>query len=414
MSRASIKTKLPLATWAKYMGIHPLHFEQVRMEGIDPHCDQLMFQYGWQGADHVSREEVAQAIAEAEHQIETYLKFRLAPSWEVDEWHGTVLPYTTEFLNYNFSGPRGFNQTVKGNWGYLISGGIKSMEVIEENAEITYTDTNSDGYPETATVQVATDVQDKSEICIFYPGKEGDEAWEIRPIEVSISGVTATITFRRELAVKEILLEAYDIEGAEAVGNEDEDFLEEVDVYRRYNDPQTQASFLWEPFAGGWCSSCDGSGCSSCSYSSQTGCLLLRGDPRLSIMAYHAAEWDSDTNTFINPTTFSQSRQPDLVRLYYYAGWRKKDLRYTNRMDPDWERTVAYLAASLLDRPPCSCATGDWEKWRVDLQINMNDEVRRVFYGVSSDLDNPFGTKAGQVYAWRKVKTFSIAEAVVT
>lgn len=416
MGRASTRTKLPLTVWAKLFGMHPLHFNQVRLVD-NPHCDHIMFQYEWQAADHVGREEIAQAIAEAETRIENALRYRLAPGWEVDEWHPTHRPFNSAMVNLNSADSRGYNQTVRANWGYMISGGREAKDLVSAEANIVYTDVDGDNYFEKATVTVATVAQDKNEIAVFYPGHSGDDAWEIRPINVVISGGTVTITFRREECVIEDLLEAYDIEGGEALGTDDDAFLTEVDVYRRYNDPQTQASFLWEPMANGWCAVCNGSGCASCAYSAQTGCLIVRGDPRQSIIAYHPAEWDSVENEFTNHS-WDVSRQPDIVRLYYYAGWRNKSQEYVSRMDPQWERAVAYMAAAQLDRPPCDCAKGNWNKWREDLTLVSGDEDGKAYYrepgGIfgKSILDNPFGSRRGEIYAWRKVAPLIIGTSV--
>lgn len=414
---ASTKTKLSLSAWAKIFGMHPLHFNQVRLD-TNLHCDQILFQHEWQTADHVSREEIARAIAEAESNIELYLGYRLTPTWEVDEWRETIKPFRPEMVSYNGHDVRGFLNTVRANWGYMISGGVEAKTLIDADAAITYSDEDGDGYFETATVTVSTTVQDINEICVFYPGRDGDDGWEIRPIEVVINAGTATITFRRELAVISSKLDAFDIEGAEAIGTEDEDFLEEVDVYRRYNDPQTQVTMMWEPPAGGLCGTCGGSGCSSCSYSVQTGCLLLRGDPRQSILAYHPAEWDEDELEFTS-TSWSVSRQPDIVRLYYYAGWRNKSQRYVSRMSPEWERIVAYYAASLLDRPPCDCSKGNWAYWRQDLTLITGDEDGRPVFRDPSGLlgnsiqDNPFGSRRGAVNAWRHVSKMLRGQAVL-
>lgn len=418
MARASTPTKLPLDTWARIFGLHPLHFNQVRLEGQeDTICNHIYFQHEWQTADHVSREEIARAIAEAEDKIESALGYHLKPSWEVDEWRPTTRPYRPEHVNYNSSDVRGYKQTVKANWGYLISGGIEAKDLVDAGASIVYTDIDSDGYDETATVIVATVAVDPNEIAIFYPGEDGEDSWEIRPTNVVISGGNATITFRRELVVVPEKLELFDIEGAEAIGETDADFLDEVDVYRRYNDPQTQASFLWEPFAAGWCSACNGSGCSICAYTTQTGCLITRGDPRQGIVGFSPASWNSDDNTF-DSEGWTLNRMPDIVRLYYYSGWRNKCQRYISRMDPEWERTVAYMAASLLDRPACDCAKGDWSRWRQDLTLMAGDADGNPIYRDPSGLmgqsvlDNPFGSRMGEVYAWRKVRNLQVAQAV--
>ncbi len=36
MARATAKTLLPLDTWARLMGVNPLHFNGARLPGVDP------------------------------------------------------------------------------------------------------------------------------------------------------------------------------------------------------------------------------------------------------------------------------------------------------------------------------------------------------------------------------------------
>jgi hypothetical protein len=408
MARAETVTKLPLSVWAKIMGIHPLHFESVIL-GEYPHCSQAIMQHEWQNNDHVSREEIARAIAEAEIKMENYLGYRLAPAWEVDEWNPTTRPFTPEFVKYNSGDIRGYKDVVEADWGYFISGGIKSKELILADTTIAYSDADSDGYFETATVTFPTSALDANEISVYYPGKDGDDEWEIRPTNVRIVAGTATVTFRRELVVLEALLEAFDAHEIGIEGTENDNFLETVDAYRVYNDPQTQASFLWEPL-NIMCGTCDGDGCSSCAYSAQSGCLILRGDPRNSIVGYSPGTWDSEADVF-DYDTWQVNRAPDIVRLYYYAGWRKKDQRYTRRMDPQWERCVAYMAASMLDRPPCECTSANWNKWRQDMVLESGSEdgipiFREPGSGIGVEngvTDNPFGTRRGEIYAWNRV-----------
>ena len=414
MAIAETRTKLTLDRWAQIMGLHPLHFNQVRLE-TNPFCDQIMFRREWQTADHVSREEIARAISEVENKIEDYLGYRLAPSWEVDEWRETTRPFQKDMINLSISNVRGYRQTVRAGWGYVISGGIEAKTLIDDSVTIVYTDADTDGYFETATVSVATSVLDKNEIAVFYPGEGGDDSWEIRPIEVNIIGGTATITFKRELAVVPDKLDLYDIEGAEAIGTVNADFLTTVDVYRRYNDPQTQASFLWEPLAGGFCGICNGTGCTTCAYATQTGCLILRGEPRNSWLGYWPGTWNNTTDVF-DSKAWAVNRQPDIVRLYYYSGWRGKNNKYISRLDKDWEFTIAVMAAAMLDRPPCDCAKGSWSQWRQDMTIWSGDEDGKPFYNTRySDpiFDNPFGNRRGEIYAWRRVRSMKIGQGVL-
>jgi hypothetical protein len=409
----STPTKLSLSRWAELMGINPLHFNQVNLPGVNIGCSDIWLQYQWQSADHIAREELAFAIAEAESKIENVLGYRLAPSWEVEEWHKTTPAFDRTLFNVHMGDIRGQRQTVKANWGYFISGGIQSKEVIEADSAITYSDVDSDDYFETAQISVITTVQDKNEICLFHPGKDGQDDFEIKPIEVvSLTGGTAVIRVRRELLVKDEFLHLFEIVPID--GYDDDFFLDTVDVYRRYNDPQTQVSFLWEPFAGGTCTSCSGSGCDVCAYSAQAGCLILRGDPRNSQVGYWPGEWDG-TNFNFDTVPWAVGRQPDLVRLFYYSGWRNKTQRYVNRMDSQWERVVAYMACAYLDRPTCACIQAAVDYWRTDLLLATGDEDgKAIFSQPSGVLDNPFGSRRGEVNAWRKVRREAILSGVTT
>ena len=419
MARANTKTKLSLDRWAQLMGLSPLHFNQVRFNEPDNAiCSDVYFQYNWQNSDHVSREQIAQIIAEVEQEIEEWLGYHLAPEWEVDEWRPSYRPNSPEYVNFNGGDVRGYRQTVRANWGYFISGGILAKTLVDAGVAIVYTDQDGDGYKETATVTVATTVLDKNEIATFYPDKDGDDAWEIQLTSVSIAAGTATIVFRREQAVIASKLEAYDIEGQEAIGTVDADFLTTVDIYRRYNDPQSQASFLWEPLSSSICATCNGDGCATCAYSAQTGCLILRGDPRQSIVGYWPALWNTTTLDF-DTEPWAVGRLPDIVRLYYYSGWRDKNSSYVSRLAPEWERVVAYMAAARLPRPPCDCSADTWRYWREDFNLASGDENGPATYqpliGVANPLNNPFGSRRGELQAWRKISSLGlmIGKAVV-
>lgn len=420
MARAETITKLPLDRWAQIIGIHPAHFNGVYFGDSPTVCQQPWMQQPWQAADRVGREEVALAIAQAEADIEAQLGYRLMPSWEVDEWRPTVRPWRPELANLSVTDIRGFGQIAFANWGYFVSGGVKASDLIEAEVAIVYTDEDNDDYDEIATVTVTVDEgQDPCEIHIYYPVSHtmvltgGDDRWEIRPITVSIVGTTATIRFHREQAVFPDLYSDYfppdddsHLRGVD--GAIDGNFLTAVDVYRVYNDPQTQVTMMWEPLGSGC--SCNGSGCERCAYATQTGCLMVRGDPRQSIVVYQPGEWDADTQQFTS-LAYAVGRQPDIARLYYLAGWQSKGLSCPlAQMDPDWARAVAYYAASLLDRPICECNNiKSWvDYWQRDLAVAGVDESLRV---PDSMLDNPFGTRRGAVFAWQRVKDKMIGKA---
>jgi hypothetical protein len=371
MAHAMVRTKLPLDRWRELMGINPLHFNQV-IFGDQPVCSNIQPQYTWQEADRVSREEIAEAIAEAEALMEQYLNYRLLPTWEVSEQHT---------LYHQVHGLVGW-QDLHARWGHFISGGVKAQTLIEASSSITYEDNDEDGYEETATVSALVPAgTDPNEVVIFYPDKDGAEQWEIRPIRVSVSGTIATITFRREQAVIPDLTEAVS-EVVAAQGTDDDAFLDSVDVYRRYNDPSAQARLLYSS--------------RFTNPASQTAVLLPK-DIRGSLLHYEPATWNG--SAFVRA---SSNGLPDSIELSYYAGYR--DLRLLDSihvMDERIERAVAYLAAACLDRPPCDCSSSSWAYWNHDMHF---EGTERTYIADLKQIETPLGYRRGQVYAWNRIQ----------
>lgn len=411
VARAETLTKLPLDRWATIMGINPLHFNQVF---VDPPtvCEQPWLQHAWQDVERVGREDIAMAIATAEADIERHLGYRVRPTWEIDEWRPTVRPWRHELVNLSVSDVRGFRPVIFTNWKHFITGGIESRTLLSASEAVDYTDEDSDSYFETATITVAgVTFTDECEASIYFAGHNGEERWEIKPLlTVDITTGTLTVTVRREQLVNPDLWESMTPVGRE--GTADADFVTVVDVYRKFNDPQRQSQLLWEPLAG-ICPSCSGTGCASCQYTAQEACLMVRDDPAHGIISYQPATWNT-ANLEFDSQAFVVNREPNLIRLWYYAGYRDKNLTCPTRsMSTEWERAIAYYAAALLDRPVCECNNVHaWiERWREDLAANLQN----VSYQVSpADLDNPFGTRRGAIFAWNRVQREGrIAEPVL-
>ena len=225
MAFAEQRTKLPLDRWFRIMGINPIHANSVVGPKQPTVCAAIWYQYEWSSADRVSREEVARAIAQAESNIEEMVGYRLLPTFERDEWRPTARTPKPEWLRLGAQDVRGFAQSVEARWGYVRAGGVEGKTLIEAGAAITWTDEDGDTYDETGTVTVLNVTDTACEVRAFYPGEGGNETYEIRPITVSISGTTATITFRREQCVlKELLLREYP--------DVNDSFLRPVDGFR--------------------------------------------------------------------------------------------------------------------------------------------------------------------------------------
>lgn len=404
---ASTPTKLDLATFGTMTGLHPTHMAQVYVasnERARSNCGTALAQYEWQDADAISREEMARAIATAESMIERELGYHLLPSWDVDEWQGITQFWRPELTAWNMNDVRGLPLSVKPRWGQLISGGIRGTTLLQADAPITYSSLYSQEYQETATV-LATVPEGTAacEIHAFYPGKNGARTYEIRPIVVSVSGTVATITFARENAVLERFQETLDVR--EVDGLVDANFLTTVDVYRVYNDPSTMANLLWLVSGCG----CSGdSACSACTFETATACLNIRGRKDDGWWTMTPAQWCADEATWdygcvVNP------RRPDAVRLWYYSGYQNpEDLGLAcplTQLDKQMALTISRLALSLMERPPCGCAAGMWERWQRDLAFQGGAEEYSIYNLSPSDLNNPLGTRAGAVYAWKQISS---------
>lgn len=407
MAIATTRTLLPLDRFFQIIGLHPLHGNQVVVADLAPDtvCDMPVVKYSWQNADAVGREEIAQAIAQAEAILELHAGFSPVPRWVADERIQGIRPLWPEMFTGNAHNVRGMPTSLRTQLGHVISGGIEAKTLIEAAVAITYTDVDSDGYNETATIIVATSITDPQEIAIYYPGQAAADAYEIRPIKVTITAGNATIVCRREQLLIESLQEQFNPRGAD--GLVDANFLDEVDVYRHYNDPSQQVQFMWEGCA------CDGTGCEACSHSTQYGCLLTR-NYKLGIVVPHPGTWDSDLLHW-DTACYSVPRAPEQARLWYYAGYRNmRSLTPNISMDGEWERAVTYLALSLLDRPLCACKPLEAfvSYWKEDLSYNQASATVSTSFTLSRRrLDNPIGTTRGALNAWRLIQRTRIFDS---
>lgn len=408
MARAETPTWLPLDTWFAIIGVNPLHSNGLVSNTLFPAtvCGTPWQQFAWQSADKVSREDLAITIRDAERAIAGEVGYNLLPDWQVAERKQTPRPagpelYATRALNL-----RGQRMSVATTMNHIISGGVKVTALIEAGVAVVRSDPDGDTYAELVTVTVNTTVTNLNEIRVFYPGENGDEEWEIRPIEVSLAAGVATITFNSwQIVDPDEQLQVTtlgDNQGidADAAGS----YLTTVDVYRVFNDPQTQAQLLTEPAPAvgslSFCG-CGSSTCPTCSFNAQDACLMVR-NPRNGIFSYAPATWDPVTETF-TVDSLVDCRNADQIRMWYYSGWRNESLARPNVvMDRFWQYAVAYYAAALLDRPTCGCSNVT-----EILQYYRNDKSRSggdLSFAISPhQVDNAFGTTEGALYALKRV-----------
>jgi len=401
MSIAKTPTLLALDRWAEILGINPAHFNEGVGTNIMPQlgggCQDIYWQYPWQAGGRVSREEIAQAIARAEEDIALYLGYWPAPKWTKNELVHMEHPYRREYFGTGLN-IKGQHKAVRTKWGRFIAGGERGVSAVDTGVAVVYSDDDGDGYDETATVSCATTLTDACEIKVYFKG-HSEQEWEIRPARTKqISGGTFTATFWSWQLIDP--KRWFELPTSRQAGAEDLEaaiYVSEVDVYREYNDySKPGVVFYWEDRPGG-CGSCP-----ACEHEAQEGCLHVR-DRDQGIAVPMAASFDG---TDWVEQTLQVCRDPDILRVSYYHG--EVSDRYLQGLDCDplsdwWAETIAWLATARLPRPLCSCNNVTLLARNL-MQDLAQTEPDGPSYTLSEDvLENPFGSRRGEVIAWRRV-----------
>lgn len=398
MARSNVRTWLPLDRWAEIIGLNPLNFNQLASNSLFPNnvCGDVFFQQDWLHSDRIGRDTIAMAIQQAELEIAAEAGYNLLPDWTTEERLAYPQPAMVGAYG-NALNPRWMGKSVELRKGHVISGGVRTKSVIQAGATITRQDYDTDGFAETCVVIVATSVTDINEIRLYYPAKNGADGWEIRPITVTISGGNANIQFKVWQIAAANKMEALDAEVLDA--HDSHSYESTVDVYRVYNDPSTQAQFMWE--------GCDDEGCcgtcAACQFGTQAGCFHLR-DPRLGFAVPTPGSWDSSTQDF-TLAEYSACREPDQVRFWYWSGYQDLNLDAPKvKMSPYWEYAVAYYAASKFERDVCGCSNVNQfiDKWRQD--VAHSSQATGAFTTTPEMLSNRLGTSMGAIYAWKRIQ----------
>lgn len=425
MARAEEVTLLSLDRYARILGVNPAHFNGLGTGDSDvpmpfeASCEDIWFQHDWQNSDRVGRDDLARHIRTAEDDIAAELDFYPAPFWIEKEVHEYPRGFRRDAYDHGLN-PRWQRKSIIPKWGKLIEAGRRAVTLLalptEAGGTLVYSDEDGDGYEETATISIVTTETNACEIKVYFPGESGDPEFEIRdPRSVNVSGGTATIVFFSWQLVPLDLWERFPTVNkplATLKINDPVNRLTAVDVFREFSDfSQPSAQFFWEnrprnihPFFDSFCSSCDGQGCPACTLQSLDGCLFVR-NVDLGIVVPVPASFDAETGEFTE-LPFVQCRQPDQVKLFYKAGDIDQRFLAGRTCEPlkhRWAEAIAWLATARLNRQFCSCGTV--EKFQANMRRDLaKTEPDGTSYVMSDeDLSNPFGTRKGEVMAWRRV-----------
>jgi hypothetical protein len=361
-------------------------------------------------SDVVSREDLARAIYSAEQDIEDYLGFPVAPEWIV-EVHKYPRNYRRNVFGVG-SNIRWDRKSLQLKKGKVIAAGRRYTQLVGEASigagTIVRSDEDGDGFDETFTITLATTLSSSSmrQIKVYQDG-QSTRPYEITgPRSVTITGGNVVIVFDFWKFIDPALQDVYPSATLEALDIYDTIYIDTVDVYREYTDySQHSTEFFWEPRVETvTCRSCGGTGCVACQHTVQCGCLYVRDVDR-GIAVPTPADWDA-TNGDWDTVSFDLCYEPDQVKVWYYAGDMDDDYVNNRATDPlkrSYAEAIAWMATARLERNFCTC--GALTALATDLRTDLirSDRNGPTFLAVDRDIDNPFGTRKGEVMAWRRL-----------
>lgn len=406
-----VYTFLSLPRYAQIMGLDPLHFYQ-SASALKPQkkCSDVIYEYGWQDAAYVGRQDISQAIAQAENELIEEVGYFPSPYWVADERQLYAQPYRKELYGTNGKNPRGEYKSVKTNLGYVISGGIRATLQINPRdiSGPTDLDIDGDGYDEYAVWSINNVNFNVCELQAYFKvytvgdeengrtdpeSQDADEVWRIRDIRIKYNASTlvATVYIPRWQLIKPTL--QHQINAGIIDADDTDSYVDDVEFYRVYNDTSTQVQFLWASEIA-----CE---TAACAWAIQEGCMRVR-ENRNGLVTVTPSVYDSTTATFTR-ACFSQAVEPTKVRLWYYSGFEDGLTRGCDKLSNWWAETIAILATARLEKPLCSCENvmRKQDLWQRDTSANVPETIT---FNTAEDLSNPFGTKYGEVLVWRRLK----------
>lgn len=433
MARASIPTLLSLDSFARVVAANPVFFNQASAQDTTPvtmplesACDYVLAQHPWQHQDAVSREEIAAQLAIAEREVSEIMGYTIGPTWMTEKRRRFAKQQKPEWLRDVYD-VRGNAQRITVKNSKFIEGGQRKTTQIAQACitpqtytgntfMLEYLDLDSDTFIETARITLTftdaeletygiTDENCQTQIKVYFDTKGPDPSWEIRyPKEITytetVTGASILMDFNSWLFIKPELWEAYPTdEGFSSINISTADnFVDCVDVYREYPDPALpHCTFYWV--------------IKGVEYS-QTGLITEMDEGGKVIVEPYSYDEDTETWTRAN---WTKCVTPNHFTLYYRAGVisdRYTD-GYTYDPVPDYlARAVSYMSLARLVRPLCDChnTMSIYEEMREDLAVFGGAKMR---FNPIETLRNPFGSKRGEVMAWKLIKSLNEQRAKV-
>lgn len=397
-----------LEEFRRAFNFHPWHFWQLA-NGTVPvmsACETLVMQYAWQHADATGRDDITTGLMQAEARLKEQLGFAVRPQYESSEiQYPMFFDLSEQYLAGVDALGRWMGFTAPYAWVKTV--GLESRTLLATPA-ITYSDADGDLLEDTFTITATVPTGTTADqIAVYVPEAERfdstpvSERWRIRPVRVSVSGTTATIRGAKWLCVRPLLYERASQNQIDPSNNA-ANMLATLDVYRYAADTTQQGRIFWETLPGSGC--CSDATTDPSGYGESPARFIVR-DTRRGFIAGESAEYSADAEAYI-ATEWPYCWQPQKIEVNYRAGWH---------IDDRLMLATCRLAAAEMGRPICACreANREYMRWQADL-AGTSEEAQDTENLSFEDLNNPFGTRRGQLYAWRVVQELRQVRDAVT
>lgn len=355
MAISTFSNGLTLDRFAAIVGYNPVHFNGGYGASIFPStgCAGVWTQYAWQNrAGIVSRGEIAAEIAVTEREFANIVGWNIYPT------------YSQKLALVQSNG------VVDLDVRKLVAIGQRVATFID-TPTITYSDADGDSYKETATITVAISDSDL-DYRPFFPSKDGAPEWQITPYTARVSGGILTIVLPSWVCVDPILWEEHP--GYDGVAPLDMDdtntYLTELDIYSVATVAPTTIS-------------------------------IVHGDLTTTVNTVDIISYDYGIIQLSNSIDQSGCATVSAGRavIPYLAG--NNDASCENGLSHLLATAVAHCVIARLARHSCGCSNAQelWDEMKRDTAARGTTS----FMGFAMR-DNPLGTRAGEIDAWRKLQ----------
>lgn len=404
---------LSLEEFRQILGYNPWHFWGLSNGTKAPTsaCNGVIREYAWQGTDAAGRQDILRAIETAEEMLARYLNYWPGPKYieETTLWPGYMDSGIKRYANVQADGSR---VNVKMRYGKIQTiGHLKRTEIGTYPVTIkASSDAGRTCLEDVFRMGFATSETDASALSVEFAEADrvlgDDRDYTIRPVVITISGGRATVKGNVWLLVKPELYQTTDASNIDP--DSADSFVKRLTVYKiEYESGQTEADgsaiLRWEsqPCGGGW--HCYGGSSLNGEPGSEFYSVGRAGirSAELGLVTPDLALWDSTAGEWkISSPWCCGNVEPDKVTLRYVSGVSLVN----GRMPTIYAQMVARLAMGEMARRVCACDSANQElfRWQTDMAVDVQDGDN--FKPSDADLNCPFGTSRGAVWAWKQAK----------